>query len=124
MVPRADSAALRRPEEPSVILVHKEIIMGVARVLPTLGLLLLAASSLLGDPTATKSRAPAKDKLTPATFAKFQAMIRPQAHEWRHLRVRWLTDIVAARKKAAAEDKPLIVLRTGGAGYNDPLGAC
>ena len=35
-----------------------------------------------------------------------------------------MTDIVAARKKAAAEDKPIIVLRTGGAGYNDPLGAC
>jgi hypothetical protein len=98
--------------------------MSIARILPPLGLLLLTASSLLGEPAATKSRVPARDKLTPATFARFQALIRPQPHEWRHLRVRWLTDIVAARKKAAAEDKPLIVLRTGGAGYNDPLGAC
>jgi hypothetical protein len=100
------------------------MIMSIARILPIIGLLLLTAASLLGDPTAPKNRAPAKENLTPATYAKFQALIRPQEHEWRHLRVRWLTDIVAARKKAAAEDKPLIVLRTGGAGYNDPLGAC
>jgi hypothetical protein len=100
------------------------MIMRLVRFSPTLGLVLLTASSLLGEPAATKPRSPAKENLTPATFSKFQALIRPQEHEWRHLRVRWLTDIVAARKKAAAEDKPLIVLRTGGAGYNDPLGAC
>ena len=29
-----------------------------------------------------------------------------------------------ARKKAAAEDKPLIFLNTGGSGYNEPLGIC
>jgi hypothetical protein len=92
--------------------------------LATLGLLLVTAPSLAADPPGTGSRTPVKQQLTPDTFARFQALIRPQAHEWRHLRVHWLTDIVAARKKAAAEDKPLIVLRTGGAGYNDPLGAC
>jgi hypothetical protein len=86
--------------------------------------LLLTAPALLADPPGTTSRTPVKEQLTPATFARFQALIRPQAHEWRQLRVHWLTDIVAARKKAAAEDKPLLVLRTGGAGYNDPLGAC
>jgi hypothetical protein len=31
---------------------------------------------------------------------------------------------VAARKKAATEDKPLIICYTGGAGYNEPLGVC
>ena len=98
--------------------------MRSARLSPTLALLLSAAPALPADPAAAKGRAPARESLTPATFAKFQALIRPQAHEWRHLRVHWLTDIVAARKKAAAEDKPIIVLRTGGAGYNDPLGAC
>jgi hypothetical protein len=89
----------------------------------TIGVWLLA-SALLADPPATKDRVPVKEHLTPETFATFQALIRPHDNEWRHLRVRWLTDIVAARKKAAAEDKPIIVLRTGGAGYNDPLGAC
>jgi hypothetical protein len=67
---------------------------------------------------------PAKDDLTPGTSPTLQALIRPHDSEWRHLRVHWLTDVVAARKKAAAEDKPIIVLRTGGAGYNDPLGSC
>jgi hypothetical protein len=95
-------------------------------------LLVLAVSSGLGrrcltarqTEVAAPARRAAKEELTPATLAKFQALIRPHEQEWRHLRVHWLTDIVAARKKAAAEDKPLIVLRTGGAGYNDPLGAC
>jgi hypothetical protein len=73
---------------------------------------------------AAKGPRAAKEDLTPATFPKLQALIRPQDNEWRHLRVHWLTDVVAARKKAAAEDKPIIVLRTGGAGYNDPLGSC
>jgi hypothetical protein len=84
----------------------------------------LGQNSQAQEPGPGKPRIPAKEGLTPATFSKFQALIRPQAHEWRHLRVRWLTDIVAARKKGAEEDKPIIVLRTGGAGYNDPLGAC
>jgi hypothetical protein len=90
----------------------------------TLGLVLVAAPFMRADEPAKKDRVPAKDSLTPATVAKFQGLIRPHESEWRHLRVNWMTDIVAARKKAAAEDKPIIVLRTGGAGYNDPLGAC
>jgi hypothetical protein len=95
-----------------------------AKLASALGLVLMAAPSLFADEPAKKDRVPAKENLTPETFSRFQALIRPQESEWRHLRVHWFTDIVAARKKAAAEDKPLIVLRTGGAGYNDPLGAC
>ena len=67
---------------------------------------------------------PAKDDLTAESFSKLHALIRPHDSEWRHLRVNWLTDIVPARKQAAAEDKPLVVLYTGGAGYNEPLGVC
>ena len=89
-----------------------------------LGLFLMTAASLLADEPARKERPPAREELTPATLAKFQALIRPHENEWRHLRVRWFTDIVAARKKAAAEDKPIVVLYTGGAGYNEPLGTC
>ena len=40
------------------------------------------------------------------------------------LRVEWLTDVTAVRKKATAEDKPIVILYTGGAGYNEPLGVC
>lgn len=65
-----------------------------------------------------------KIDLTPESSAKLRAAIRPQRNEWRHLQVHWYTDIVAAHKKAAAEDKPILVFRTGGAGYNDPLGQC
>jgi hypothetical protein len=98
--------------------------MRSAKLSVALGLFVLAAPSLVADAPEQKDRVPAKENLTPATLAKFQALIKPHENEWRHLRVNWLTDIVAARKKAAAEDKPIIVLRTGGAGYNDPLGAC
>jgi hypothetical protein len=62
--------------------------------------------------------------LTPETFAQLHALVRPNANEWRHLKGEWLTDVVAARKKAAREDKPLIICYTGGAGYNEPLGTC
>jgi len=62
--------------------------------------------------------------LTPESFAKLHALVRPQPSEWRHLQVQWLTDVVAARKKAAAEDKPILICYTGGAGYNEPLGVC
>ena len=65
-----------------------------------------------------------KADLTAESFSKLHALIRPQDNEWRHLRVNWITDITAARRKAAAEDKPLVIMYTGGAGYNEPLGVC
>lgn len=73
---------------------------------------------------AEESPQASKLDLTPESSARLRAAIRPQGNEWRHLQVHWHTDIVAARKKAAAEDKPILVFRTGGAGYNDPLGQC
>lgn len=74
--------------------------------------------------SAEKGLRPSKLDLTPESFATFRKLIRPSANEWRHLKVKWVTDIVAARKKAAKEDKPLLIFRTGGAGYNDPTGVC
>lgn len=65
-----------------------------------------------------------KADLTPQTAGKLQALIGPHANEWRHIKVNWMTDVVASRKKAMAEDKPIVVLYTGGAGYNEPLGVC
>ena len=76
------------------------------------------------DSAPRKSSRPAKADLTPQSFAELHALIRPHDNEWRHLRVDWLTDVVAARKKAAKEDKPIIICYTGGAGYNEPLGTC
>ena len=62
--------------------------------------------------------------LTPESMPKLFALVRPQETEWRHLQVQWMTDVVAARKLAAKDDKPIVVLHTGGAGYNEPLGIC
>src|SRR5262249_16354195 len=75
------------------------------------------------DPAEKAGRGSRHD-LTPESFAKLHALIRPQENEWRHLKVQWLTDVVAARKRAAAEDKPIVICYTGGAGYNEPLGTC
>ena len=71
-----------------------------------------------------EGRKPARHDLTPQSFATLHRLIRAQDNEWRHLKVHWHTDIVAARKKAAREDKPIIIVYTMGAGYNDPLGIC
>jgi hypothetical protein len=76
------------------------------------------------SPAADRARRAAKLDLTPETFPDLLALIRPQDNEWRHLKVEWLTDVVAARKKATKEDKPIIICYTGGAGYNEPLGTC
>ena len=43
-----------------------------------------------------------KNDLTPESFPKLHTLVRPQENEWRHLKVQWLTDVVAARKRAAA----------------------
>ena len=81
------------------------------------------APSAAKEPTG-KSATDTKADLSPDSRSEVLALVRPQESEWRHLRVRWLTDVVAARKRAAAEDKPLVVCYTGGAGYNEPLGVC
>jgi hypothetical protein len=65
-----------------------------------------------------------KTDLTADSFAMLHALIRPHDQEWRHLQVHWLTDVVAVRQRAAAEDKPIVICYTGGAGYNEPLGVC
>jgi hypothetical protein len=86
-------------------------------------------AALLALPTGSAAeKEPAKSAskldLTPESFSKLHSLIRPQATEWRHLQVQWITDVIAARSQAAKQDKPLVVLYTGGAGYNEPLGIC
>lgn len=89
------------------------------------GPVLLASSGLFTQPVlADKPPRASKLDLTSESFPKLHALIKPQDYEWRHLKVHWLTDPVAALKKAAAEDKPIVFLYLGGAGYNAPLGIC
>ena len=68
---------------------------------------LLAGSGLFAQQAPDKAPRASKLDLTSETFPKLHALILPQQTEWRHLRIHWITDLVAARKKAAAEDKPL-----------------
>jgi len=87
-------------------------------------LLTLSLGTVLGCCTSGARAQGSKDDLTTESFTKLHTLIRPHDNEWRHLKVEWLTDVVAARKKAVAEDKPIIICYTGGAGYNEPLGVC
>jgi RNA polymerase sigma factor (sigma-70 family) len=65
-----------------------------------------------------------KDLLTPASFESLHRLVRVQPGEFRWDEIPWRTSIWHARKKAAAEDKPILHFGTGGAGFNDPLGNC
>lgn len=87
-------------------------------------LLIFSLAAGVPDARGDESIQASKLSLTPTSAAKLHALVRPHSNEWRHLKVQWLTDVVAARKKAAAEDKPIVICYTGGAGYNEPLGVC
>jgi hypothetical protein len=84
----------------------------------------LAVALVVGPSIHGLAAEPAPAALSQATYRALHTLIRPHDHEWRHLRVQWLTDVVAVRRKAAEEDKPIVICYTGGAGYNEPLGTC
>jgi hypothetical protein len=67
---------------------------------------------------------PSKDALTQQNLEELHRLIRPQKGEYPWEEVPWYASIWHARKAAAAEDKPIFVFGTGGAGFNDPLGNC
>ncbi len=90
----------------------------------SVGAMVGGSAILAQQPAPAQADRGCKHDLTPASFPELHALIRPHNNEWRHLRVQWLTDVVAARRRAAAEDKPLVICYTGGAGYNEPLGVC
>jgi hypothetical protein len=78
----------------------------------------LASGLLMGSVgwwTAVAQPVPADVKLTATTFTPLQKLIKPQPGESRWLEVPWLTDVHEARKKAAAEGKPLFIYSGGGA---------
>jgi hypothetical protein len=58
--------------------------------------------------------------LTPAQFGKLHALLRPTAKEMRFGAIPWMFDLWEARKKAAAEGKPLLILGASG----NPCGTC
>jgi hypothetical protein len=59
--------------------------------------------------------------IAPGDFDKLHHLIRPAADESHWREVPWLLNTVEARKKAAAEGKPILVWYGGG---SPPIGAC
>jgi hypothetical protein len=53
-------------------------------------------------------------KPTPENFSKFQAFLRPRPEEEKWLQIPWMTDLWEARKKAAAEGKPILLWEMDG----------
>ena len=64
--------------------------------------------------------ADALTELSPAQFGKFHAFLRPKANEMRFGEIPWMFDLWEARKHAAAEGKPLLILAASG----NPCGTC
>jgi len=56
-----------------------------------------------------------EQELSPTNFAALHRQIKPQPGESRWMEVPWLIDLHEARKKAAAEGKPIFVMSGGGA---------
>jgi hypothetical protein len=58
--------------------------------------------------------AAAQKTTPPESFPRLHALIKPQSGESKWARVPWLTDLQEARRRAAAQDKPLFLWRSGG----------
>lgn len=58
--------------------------------------------------------------ITPQEFERLHKEIRPRPGEAPWAEIPWTYDLVKARKKAAAEGKPMIIWRMAG----DPTGIC
>jgi len=67
--------------------------------------------------TGLKYRAPAADSgkaISPSEFPRLHALIKPQVDEAKWAKIPWLTNLSEARRRAVAEDKPLLLWRSGG----------
>jgi hypothetical protein len=96
--------------------------LGFASALLVFGLVVKAAPA--AEPALDQAKPPTKDQLTPQSFAQLHKSLCLQPGEYRWDEVPWLASVWHARKKAAAENKPIFVFGTAGAGFNDPLGNC
>ena len=85
----------------------------------TAGLVLGATG--LGFHQALADKPAAVDPLSAEQFAKTLALIKPQSGESKWAEVPWFLSVHDARKKAAAEGKPIFIWSSGGA---LPLGTC
>jgi hypothetical protein len=82
---------------------------------------LLLGGASLAILAAVTAHAEEPKPISPDQFDKLHKMIRPQAGELRFQEIPWLLNVHEARKKAAAEGKPILIWSgSGGA----PLGVC
>lgn len=88
------------------------------------GLAAVAAAWVVGAAGPSPAETPSKAALDADTFEEFHRLIRPQPGDYKWEEIPWVASLWHARTKAAAEDKPILVFVTGGAGFNDPLGNC
>jgi RNA polymerase sigma factor (sigma-70 family) len=65
-----------------------------------------------------------KTALTAESFPELHRVLGPYPGDYRWDQIPWVTDVWHARKRAAAEDKPILNFGTSGAGFNDPLANC
>jgi len=83
-----------------------------------LGLVLVGAGAPARQALADEPRVPA---VKPEQFAALHKLIKPQPGELRFHEIPWLLDVWEARKKAAAEGKPILVWSGAGGA---PIGVC
>src|SRR5262249_3990763 len=63
---------------------------------------------------ALRGAASASHEIDSKEFGTLHAMIRPHAGEAKWSEIPWLTDLLEARKKAAAEGKPILIWSASG----------
>jgi len=83
-----------------------------------------SGSALLAQqpaPQTPKALAAEPKPIPPEQFDKIHKLILPQTGESRWREIPWLTSTWEARKKAAAEGKPIFIWYAGGAA---PIGGC
>jgi len=85
------------------------------------GIGLLAYPVRAQESSAESRSEAARSALAPEELAKAWALIRPQPGEAKWMDIPWEIDVWQARKKAAAEGKPIFFLTGGG---KSPLGDC
>lgn len=78
----------------------------------------LAAALLPVPSPAAESAQPPADLDDPVEFARLHALAKPTEAESRWLEIPWGTDLWEARRKAAAEGKPILLWEMDG----HPLG--
>lgn len=84
-------------------------------------ILLFAVGPAQAQPTATAKDVPEPAPILADQFIKLHTLIKPQPGELRFHEIPWLIDVWEARKKAAAEGKPILVWSGAGGA---PLGTC